>query len=106
MPIKEWSPRLDTNASFDPSGDHSGELQSPRAKKNRFAGEDPSSGADQTARSFKNTTRSLLGEITGSSPSLNSLGSPPVKAALQTWTRICVVDIAGLTPTELSKFEP
>src|ERR1051326_34020 len=104
--MNEWSPRLETNASRDASGDHSGSPQSPRAHKYRFAGVDASIGADQMPRSLTNTTRSLFGEINGSSPSPTSFGWPPAKGTLQTWTFICVVDIAGLTPTELSKFEP
>src|SRR5690242_18108192 len=104
--MKEWSPRLVTKASLEPSGDHSGEPQSPRAKKSRLVGVEPSSGAAQSPRSFVNTTRSLFGEISGSSPSPRSFGSPPLNGALHTCTFICVGPFAGFTPTELSKFEP
>jgi hypothetical protein len=65
-----------------------------------------STGVDQIPRSFTNTTLSLFGEITGPSPSANSFGSPPSKGTLQIWTFIWVVSSPGLTPTELSKFEP
>src|SRR4029434_4651769 len=68
-PMKEWSPRLDTNASREPSGDHSAPPLSPRAKKKRLPAAEPSIGADQSPRSLTNTTRSLFGEIRGSSPS-------------------------------------
>src|SRR5215510_14995838 len=103
--MNEWSPRFETKARR-PSGDQVGDPASPRAKKYRLAGVAPSTGADQIARSLTKATRSLFGEMLGSSPSPRSFGSPPANGTVQTCTLICTGPSIGLTPTVLSKFEP
>src|SRR5690242_14405334 len=87
--MKLWSPRLVTNASLLPSGDHSGDPSEPRVKKKRLAGDDPSIGTTQTCRFFVYATRSPLGETTGSSPSASRFGVPPCADTAQISTLGC-----------------
>src|ERR1041385_1845365 len=104
--MNEGSPRLETQARRVPFGAHCRAPAAPRAKKKRVAGVEPSIGTDQIARSLMNATRSPLGEMTGSSPSLRSFAPPPANGMVQSCTFICVGAIAGFTPVELSQFEP
>src|SRR5690348_13732911 len=60
--MKLWSPRSETNASLLPSGDHTIEPLSPRAKTSWLAGFDPSTGMDQICPPLRNATTSPLGD--------------------------------------------
>jgi hypothetical protein len=67
-PTNAWSPRPDTKASRRPSGDQRGSDGSPRVAISLRAGDEPSSAATHTARSFTNATRAPSGDSAGSSP--------------------------------------
>src|SRR5690606_32002318 len=85
-PIKEWSPRLETKASFLPSGAHSTEPLLPRALKSILAGEEPSNGTVQICPALVNVTHLLSGEITGLPPSAKDFKGPPLNGKAQICT--------------------
>jgi len=94
------------NASREPSGDQRTSPTSPRIVNRILAGADPSVGTVQTWPPLANATASPFGEITGSSASASTLGSPPSKGTL----KICTFGETGLAVTftgnPSSQFEP
>src|SRR5437867_11807933 len=83
--MKAWSPRSETNARRDPSGDHWASSRLPLPARIFRAAAEPSIGTTDIELPVPNATTSLLGEITGESPSASSFGVPPAKGTDQSW---------------------
>src|ERR1041384_1900358 len=106
--MKAWSVRLETNASREPSGDHCTSSSSPAPAMIFLAGAEPSTGTREIWLPLVNATTSLLGEITGASPSARSLGVPPANGTDQSWTLGGTGSDPGLGggPSQLEPWSP
>src|ERR1043166_2983458 len=106
--MKAWSPRVETNASRDPSGDHWASSMAPLAAIIFLAGAEPSTGTAEIWPPLPKATTSLFGEMTGSSPSASSLGVPPANGTDQICTLGATGRDAGLGggPSQLAPRSP
>ena len=105
--MSAWSPRLETKASREPSGDQRTAPFSPRTVMSALAVAEPSTGTIQIWWSFvSKATRPSFGESAGRSPSPMARGSPPSKGTDQTCTFAGVGTEVALTVTASSQLPP
>src|SRR5882672_9339895 len=104
--MSEYAPREATNASRFPSGDQAGDTTRPRIVNTRCAADEPSTGANQAAPSFKKTNRRPSAEMLGELPSPIRRGAPPETGTLQISTVAPWGDDRGLAADPPSQLPP